>query len=157
MVAYNFKPEFIEPIRAGTKGGTIRNKRAGRNPTRPGGHAFAGERLRLYTGMRTARCMLIADKVCIGVAQIGVHFEPQRRVHIILNEQSKLHYRGKAQLDEFAKFDGFTRFEDLEAKLKAFYGPMVIFHGWHIRWLPLPHEVETFGEPEIIPLVAALR
>ncbi len=55
MVAYSFRSQFAEPILAGTKGGTIRAERRGRNLGHRvvnGGHAYPGEELQLYTGMR---------------------------------------------------------------------------------------------------------
>lgn len=160
MPVYGFKQQFIEPIKTGTKGGTIRVPRKipakwsdfARN-RHPGGHASPGETLFLYYALRTRQCQLIAEKLCLGAAMIGLHFAPERRVHIILDERSKLHYRGR-DLDEFARFDGFESFDQLEEFWKRTHGAVNIFDGWHIRWLPLPHEVETFGQREIVPLVS---
>lgn len=53
MAAYNFQRQFAAAIRAGTKTSTIRRRRAN------GYVPAAGERIRLYTGMRTVQCELL--------------------------------------------------------------------------------------------------
>lgn len=144
MVAYSFKPQFVEPILAGSKGGTIRSVRrgsgdavrAGRGPggsvifaPRPGGHAFPGEELQLYTGMRTKHCQLIARTRCSDTQPITLDFRLNR---ISLGYFPPIILRG-ANLDRFAEFDGFSNW----AEMQKFWSGTSFF-GWHIRWLPLP-------------------
>jgi hypothetical protein len=129
MVAYSFQRRFIEPILAGTKGGTIRAERKGRNLGHrvvSGGHAYPGDELQLYTGMRTKYCQLIARRQCIAVDQITLHF---RRDTIFLGEATIIDtVAGK---DEFARFDGFQDWSEM----RLFWGDTTVFLGWHIRWL----------------------
>lgn len=124
MVAYSFKPQFAEMILAGTKGGTIRADR--RRQARP------GEELQLYTGMRTRACALIARRQCIAVDPISLDFG---RRQIITGTMTA---RTEAELQAFARFDGFADF----AEMRRFWcGKAVfsmVFEGWHIRWAPLP-------------------
>jgi hypothetical protein len=48
MVAYSFHRQFVDPIRQGVKTGTVRAARMR--------HANVGERIQLYTAMRTKHC-----------------------------------------------------------------------------------------------------
>jgi hypothetical protein len=65
MPAYNFKPQFVEPIQSGQKSTTIRPPR--RRPTR------AGDILYLYTGMRTKKCRHIGIHRCVKVEPVVIH------------------------------------------------------------------------------------
>lgn len=73
MPAYSFQGQFAQPILDGVKGSTIRASRKAANRgvhgsarhAVTGGHAYPGERLMLYTGMRTKYCRKIADKTCL--------------------------------------------------------------------------------------------
>lgn len=63
MVAYNFKKYFAPQIAAGTKTHTIRGHRHR--------HAHVGERVQLYTGLRTQYAgKIIDDPTCIAVLPI---------------------------------------------------------------------------------------
>lgn len=138
MVAYSFRPQFAEPILAGTKGGTIRAPRkiSGHRHQVAGGHAFPGEELHLYTGMRTKQCQLIARKTCVAVERITVDFH---RCRITLGEGPggmRALIQSDAGLNRFAVFDGFAYF----IEMSEFWPAVERFEGWHIRWLPLPWE-----------------
>ena len=56
MPAYNFQERFVEMILNGGKHHTIRRRR--KRPTKP------GDKLKLYTGMRTKTCRLITEVEC---------------------------------------------------------------------------------------------
>jgi len=123
MTAYSFKRQFVEPILAGTKGGTIRANRRR--------HARPGEELQLYTGMRTKHCKLIARKTCLAVEPIELDFV-RMRIHV-----GPLVLEHRVELSTFARFDGFPDF----ASMAAFWiwtHETFHFAGWHIRWFPLP-------------------
>lgn len=60
MPAYNFQRQFVPMILDLSKPHTIRRRRAKR-PTVP------GDKLSLYTGMRTKQCILIATAPCVAV------------------------------------------------------------------------------------------
>jgi hypothetical protein len=66
MVAYNFRSQFVHPIRNGTKIHTIR--KIGKRP-----HAAVGDSLQLYTGMRTKKCRkIVKDQVCFAAFEIEI-------------------------------------------------------------------------------------
>lgn len=147
MPAYSFQSRFALPIIRGDKGGTIR---APRKPSftsikavkrwhEVGGHAFPGETLALYTGMRTADCRLIAHRTCIATEPILLNFDadavafPAREY--LIDQQP--------ELDRFARFDGFSHWADLAGFWAAAHTPLRdAFAGWHIRWLPLPGSID---------------
>lgn len=58
MVAYNFQARFAPDVAAGRKLQTIRAE--GRRA-----HAKAGDRVQLYTGMRTKACRKLAEGTCV--------------------------------------------------------------------------------------------
>lgn len=65
MVAYSFKSQFVAPIRSGAKCQTVRADRKR--------HAQPGERMQLYTGMRTKACARIRpDVLCLAVHGIEI-------------------------------------------------------------------------------------
>ncbi|HEV2098725.1 MAG TPA: hypothetical protein VGR45_07330 [Stellaceae bacterium] len=145
MVAYSFQSRFAEPILAGAKGGTIRAPR--RNPSAIraefGGHAWPDETLQLYTGMRTKHCRRISDRKCLATTRILLCFgttvgEPE----IVVHDEVYKRFRSTADLDAFARFDGFADFADMAAFWHVGRTPggpyLDVFDGWHIRWLPLP-------------------
>lgn len=150
MPAYSFQRQFAEPILAGTKGGTIRapHKAApiGAGAVRrhrlatAGGHAYPGETLALYTGMRTKQCRLIAKRRCLATAPIELRFGHHlAAVHL---PDRGLVLCDPVMLDAFAVFDGFERWADLETFWRQTHGDSLsVFTGWHIRWLPLPEKI----------------
>ncbi len=97
MPAYNFKKQFAPDVEAGRKLHTIRPKR--KRPTQP------GERLKLYTGMRTKNCRLLVDTVCEDILPMEIH-----TTHITIGERLLTQEERK----QLAISDGFD-------SLEAFY------------------------------------
>lgn len=64
MTAYSFQKRFAPKILDGSKPHTIRRRR--KRPAKP------GDKLQLYTGMRTKQCQLIMRAVCTAVYPIEV-------------------------------------------------------------------------------------
>jgi len=115
MVAFNFQPQFVDDIRSGKKTQTIRRR----------ARAKEGDRLQLYTGMRTSHCRKIieADPICILTNYI--HLQPDGITF------------GNASLspsaDEFARMDGFRDYADMHAWFAERYGSPY-FVGALVRW-----------------------
>ena len=66
MVAYSFKAQFADRIRAGEKCQTIRAQRKR--------HARPGEPMQIFTGMRTKHCeRIIPDPLCLAVDPIRIN------------------------------------------------------------------------------------
>ncbi len=135
MPAYSFKPQFVEPIRAGTKGGTIRAERRHPNISRPGGHARVGEMLSLYFRQRHPTGFLIRKPTCIATEPIHLNFRWDRVE--TRDDTHSLVVMMRGQLDPFARFDGFECWDEMR---RFWTAPehTEVFRGWHIRWLPLP-------------------
>ncbi|MGY0779836.1 S49 family peptidase [Azospirillum argentinense] len=73
MVAYSFRPRFIDPILAGLEPGpllpgmkrqTIRGASGGKRHARP------GELVQLYTGMRTRQCRKLGEGRCVAAEPV---------------------------------------------------------------------------------------
>ncbi|MGV3485384.1 MAG: ASCH domain-containing protein [Planctomycetaceae bacterium] len=122
MVAYNFQAQFTEAIASGAKTHTIR-----RNGKRR--HARAGERLQLYTGMRTKACrkILQEDPVCDGVYPVVIVVEDERIAAITVG--------GAAvdSLEQFAIDDGFESLAHMHEFWIRFHG-VGRFVGSMIEW-----------------------
>ncbi len=100
MVAYSFQTRFAPLIRAGLKLQTIRADRER--------HARPGERLQLFTGMRTAQCLkIVPDPVCTMVLPITISFATARIARIDVGQVPV------RDLDMFAALDGFTDQDDM--------------------------------------------
>ena len=107
MVAYSFAPQFADQVATLAKRQTVRADRKR--------HARVGERLQLYTGMRTRQCrkLLDIDPVCVDVRPIEIVFycnwldnQPEWSAYI-----GRMSIDGRAQthteIETFAKADGF--------------------------------------------------
>ena len=119
MVAYSFRPRFEAPILAESKNGTIRNPRKR--------HARAGEELQLYVGMRTKSCRLIRRAQCLAVHEVAIDVTTLGIASILVDGLPV------ADLDAFARGDGFADAADMGAFWLKEHGPK-LFEGVWIRW-----------------------
>lgn len=129
---YGFKSRFVPPILAGTKTGTIRAPRAGKQ-----GHARPGTALQLKHGSRY-RPVFFADTTCtelLAVSLVGMSSNAPSVVIRELGDGPLVELvQGGYALDRFAISDGFADWEDLcrfwwdTHKARDFTG------AW-IRWL----------------------
>jgi len=138
LVAYNFKRQFVGPIRVGLgiadlreflpdpaphpKTHTIRDDRKR--------HARPGEEVQLYCGMRRKGCFLIGRGVCTSVRKITMNFA-QDRVHI-----NYLNIMGVNSLDKFARSDGFCDWAALRAFWAETHDSRIEYTGRIINWKP---------------------
>ena len=114
MVAFNFRPEFVEQIETGSKVQTIRATK----------RCEPGDRMQLYTGQRTRQCRMIAEKVC-SVTDY-VHLAPDG---ITLGNVTK----HPPTWDEFARLDGFADYGQMLTWFQRQYGS-AHFIGTVHRW-----------------------
>lgn len=135
MVAYSFKPQFVAPILAGTKAQTIRAPRLGVSD-----HAYPGQRLQLYRGMRTRTCALILRTVCVGRESVTLRWSPV--VEVILGGERL----PPASLDTFARCDGFADFDAMEKFWADVHPGIPVFDGQVMRWKPPAGLVEMGAE-----------
>src|SRR5665213_102220 len=105
MVAFSFKKRFADLVASGAKCQTIRQT----------ARAKKGDRIQLYTGMRTRACRKLVDPdpVCILVDYVGI------RPEYLTLGNTKLH-AGNA--DDFARRDGFKDYDDLVKWFAETYG-----------------------------------
>lgn len=140
MPGYSFQPQFVEPILAGKKGGTIRLARR-LSTGKPGGHCMPGDPLYLWCRQRTPGRFKIGDRTCVDVEPItlclgevrGVIFGTAGGYRPVLTEA--------AELNTFAVFDGFESWGAVVDFWRSTHKSLDRFEGWHIRWLPLPEAI----------------
>jgi hypothetical protein len=143
MVAYSFQKQFRDPILSGTKRQTIRAVRKSR-------HARPGERLQLYTGMRTKYCRLIGTATCQTVSPITINFVKQS-VSYEFGQGTTTVFPGG--LDEFARGDGFADWAAMRAFWEKAHGSTTEFNGWLIRWTDFSEALASCREPAAWPLL----
>lgn len=115
MSAYNFKARYVPHIRSGRKRHTIRAEGKRR-------HARPGERVQLYTGMRTKQCAkIMPDPLCTKVEDIELYEWTVRVAGQILFAD---------ECEVLAYADGFENF----AEMMEFFGPRLPFKGKLIHW-----------------------
>jgi hypothetical protein len=140
MVAYSFKPRFIDPIRVGLGEAVpnsigVRPKRQTIRADRKR-HARVGEELQLYRGMRTKHCYLIGRARCIDVQPIEIHFRNRRHSDWLRwAKYDKLDRPN--QLDQFAALDGFHDWQALREFWRVEHPGIEDFAGVLILWEPL--------------------
>ena len=118
MVAYNFKAQFADDVASGKKRQTIRA------PRKDGRCAKPGDRLQLYTGMRSKSCRKLVepDPVC-------------KWVNGIIIEQPGIRYTDGSECmtpDVVARRDGFRDWPEMRDWFQKVHG--LPFHGFLIRW-----------------------
>jgi len=126
MPALNFKAQFAEDVEYGHKRQTVR---AIRKDGRP--HCKVGDTLKLYTGMRTKECRLLATATVTLIATIRIDPTSMKLngKHVL----STLHSRDCDQTDnEFAQADGFDNFMDMADWFQQVHG--LPFEGVVIYW-----------------------
>lgn len=115
MPALNFKACFCELVETGTKTQTIRRKR--KHPIR------IGDRLVLYTGMRTKQCRKLLEATCSMEREIRI---TEGGVKIDGVSLPRVAVENLAQQDGFASVDQFRAF------FRSNYG--LPFSGQLIEW-----------------------
>lgn len=113
MPALNFQARFAPLIISGAKRQTIRRVR--KTPIKP------GDRLCLYTGMRTKGCRKIGEAVCEDTASVWIYDD-----HINVGG------RYFPPLDLFAKADGLSSWAEMRDFFREHYG--LPFKGVIIYW-----------------------
>lgn len=108
MPAYNFKAEFAEAVESGKKRQTIRLRR--KRPTK------VGDRLYLYSGMRTKRCRKLREATCRCVKPVDIF-----RGTIRLGGR----FLGLAEQVDFVEMDGFESEADFFRFFEALGLPVV--------------------------------
>lgn len=126
MPAFNFQAQFAKAVEFGDKCQTVR---ADRKDGRP--HARVGDTVKLYTGMRTKQCRLLAVATVVEVSRIRIDavemFKNGKRL------PAAIYDRECEQTDnEFAEADGFDSFMDMAAWFRKTHG--LPFEGTLIRW-----------------------
>lgn len=116
MPALNFKARFAAPVESGQKRCTIRAER--RYPIK------FGDRLYLYTGMRTKQCRKLGEAICVEASDL--YISDGRRVTV-----------GNVRLDmleeiALSRADGFDRLRDFIQFFQETYG--LPFEGQLIKW-----------------------
>lgn len=118
MVAYNFQARFAPLVQAGVKTQTIRAVGKRR-------HARAGEKLQLYTAMRTKQCRKLLDAVCSLVCPVDI----EARGFNVWDYDFR---RSILNADDFARRDGFDDYAAMVAFFESAHG--LPFTGLLISW-----------------------
>lgn len=125
VFVFNFKAVFADRVAYGRKAQTIRaHRKDGKVPRQ-------GDTVKLYTGLRTRNTKLLLEGVvtdCFPV-HIDLHHDAYDRPFIINGIRLR---PGEAR--SFARLDGFTDANDMQAWFRETYGPEQDFEGFCVRW-----------------------
>ena len=122
-----FKKRFVEPILIGTKVHTMRKDRR----VQP----KIGERLYMYTGLRTSSCQKITDKEIL-ISTQRVHIKGSLNLGVAgMNVWIDGRNLSNIEINEFVKFDGFTDQTDfasfwLEGKKNGRFAAILTLYHW---------------------------
>ena len=120
MPALNFQERWADPVESGEKGQTIRPERW--TPIK------VGDRLYLYTGMRTKKCRLLRETTCKEVTPIIVG---TTSIQIVDADSLNVHV-DRRWLKAFAQKDGFLSWREMHDWFRDRYG--LPFEGVLIEW-----------------------
>jgi len=123
MSAYNFQRRFASAIKRGRKRCTIRARR------KNGYVPKAGERIKLYTGMRTRGCQLLRQVTVKKVTPILID-ETEYFVGRVIIEGRPLPQ--EIDFETIIKRDGFGSWPEFAAFFKSQHG--LPFSGYLIEW-----------------------
>lgn len=129
MVAYNFAARFAPAVESGEKRQTIR-RTGKRNPPRP------GDKLQLYTGMRTKSCRLLKLATCTNVTPIQIRPDVGEVLIQKGYEGPWLIYDSDKAMDILAALDGFHSKEEFFRFFEEQSGHDKQFFGVLIEWVP---------------------
>lgn len=127
MPALNFKAQFAEDVEIGAKRQTVRAPRKdGR------AHCKVGDTIKLYTGMRTKACRLLAEATVTSVRKVRIEdcemFLDGRRLPSAIWSRDQT----EPTDNEFAEADGFASFMDMAEWFQDVHG--LPFEGSVICW-----------------------
>lgn len=120
-VVYAFDAAHEADVVSGRKLRTIR-------PPGKRRHAAPGDALRLYVGMRTKACRLVAEGVCTDARQVTLRFGPGGEISGGTDGPAPI-----ADPDGFARLDGFAGAAEMGAFFRGKHGPGP-FRGVLIEW-----------------------
>ncbi len=122
MVSFSFQPEFVTPIIDGQKIQTVRKTL----------RCKYGDRMHLYTGLRTKQCKLIAVKKCAMVGRVIIEPRGVSIGNAVRDDYEMLPF-DSAHSDLFAMADGFLNYRAMYAWFLDSY-KQEVFHGFVHRW-----------------------
>lgn len=133
MVAYSFQARFADAVATGRKHQTIRAQGKRR-------HARPGDRVQLYTGMRTKSCRKLVDPDPVCTSAEPVFLEsvvgkipgtvPLCPLRIWVNGR----HPAPEESEAIARADGFASIQEMHDWFKQSHG--LPFHGVLIKWEP---------------------
>jgi hypothetical protein len=126
MPALNFQASFADNVEWGHKRQTVRAMRKdGR------AHCKVGDKLKLYTGMRSKACRLLRTVTVKHIDKVRIEATSMSINGCLLF--ATLHDRDSPQTDnEFAQADGFESFMDMSRWFEQTHG--LPFDGVLIKW-----------------------
>lgn len=128
MVAYGFRPEFVELVRSGKKTQTIRKPRTGGSR-----HARPGEPIQLFENWRTPEVRkIIDDPMCVSVDRVKIWCDELGLRSFSHFYEYGCHTMWEEGVHGEAQADGFPDVESLFKFFEDTHG--LPFEGVLIKW-----------------------
>lgn len=118
MPAFNFKPEFIHAVKTGAKFSTMRET----------ARCKVGNKMFLFTGMRTKNCRKLGVGICTGVYPVKLSFgNGTLDIHRLVDETP-------FTIIDLKNMEGFETLEHMYDFFEAQYGlPKTLYlHTWKL-------------------------
>jgi hypothetical protein len=121
MAAYNFKKQFAPDVKSGKKLCTMRQRRKNGYLPAP------GEKIKLYTGMRSTGCQLLRQVTVHHVRPVTIELEDE--ITKVTLDGTPL---GWEEIVALAKRDGFSSVAEFRGFFRSQYGTQA--HLYLIEW-----------------------
>ncbi len=126
MPLIGFQKQFVALVESGEKRQTIRAYRKdGREPK-------SGERLYLYTGLRTKQCRKLGEAVCLNARRFEITGEASGIFWLIEDDGGDMEVMTTDECHDLASADGFATHYEMTDWFKKTHG--LPFEGVLIRW-----------------------
>lgn len=122
--SFSFRKQFAGAVERGEKLQTIRQRRKDGRVPKP------GDRVTLFTGMRTVYCRRLGESVVVECFPVHLDLEELGR-RVIVSNGIRLHV---GEAESFAKLDGFSGAWEMLNWFRETYKPATAFDGFCVRW-----------------------
>jgi len=130
---FSFRKQFADRVASGEKLQTIRGRRKDGRMPKP------GDRVLLFSGMRTAYCRRLGESTV--VEAFPVYLDLERGDWLIVVNGTRLDF---SESEAFAKLDGFQSACEMIDWFRATYPGESAFNGFCTRWRPpVQHSEDT--------------
>jgi hypothetical protein len=122
--SFSFRKQFADRVERGEKLQTIRPRRKDGRMPKP------GDKVSLFTGMRTAYCRRLGSSTVVEAFPVYLDLDELGARMIVINGM-RLNF---GEAEAFAKLDGFQNAREMIEWFRGTYPGAGAFNGFCVRW-----------------------